>query len=115
MIVKVFVPDGRYGIVTVVTDTILLPLMLCVLNIVLILKGVTSVAKSSLLMLCGLLLGDAVGYLIWGVSSKRFLRPDGPTVTIYVYLIGYHLAATAASSALFLLVRWLKVTFGSTK
>ena len=114
-IVKLFIPDGRYGIITVVTDTVVLPLVLCGLNIVLILKGGASLAKSSLLMLCGLLLGDAVSYLLWGLSSKRLLRPDGPTVSIYAYLIGYHVAVVVASFVLFLLVKWVKVTFSSPR
>ena len=107
-IVKLFIPDGRFGRITVVTDLVILPLVLCVLNLVLLVKGVASVTKSSLLILCGLLLGDAVGYLVWGLSSKRLFSPDGPTVSVYVYLVGYHVVVVVLSFVVFLFVKWFK-------
>lgn len=90
-IVKIFIPDGRYGALTIVTDTIILPVSLVALNIAIFFSEIeASFLKCSLFMLTGLLLGNFVGYIIWGISSKNLLKPDAETAWITKSLIIYH-------------------------
>ncbi len=78
VIVKSFIPDGRYGVVTIITDLVLLPLVLLILNITIVLQKIeTSFFRCSLFMLGGLLVGDLVGYVLWGLSSKQLPHSKG--------------------------------------
>lgn len=89
-IIKIFIPDGRYGAVTIVTDMIILPVGLAAFNIVIFLNKIeASFLKCSLFMLTGLIFGNFVGYMIWGISSKNLLNPDAETVWILKSLIIY--------------------------
>lgn len=91
-IVKICIPDGRYGSLTIIVDTIALPVSLILLNIVIFLNRIeVSFLKYSLFMLGGLLLGDFIGYFIWGITSKNLFNPDAETVWVVKSLIIYHI------------------------
>jgi hypothetical protein len=107
-IVKLFIPDGRCGNLTILTDFIVLPLMLTILNIVILLNKISvSHIKCFSLMLIGLLLGNAIGYIIWGISSKRLLKPDGETLWIIKSLSIYHICYVIGIFILFVLGKYL--------
>lgn len=92
VVLKVLVPDGRYGVVTLAVDFLVLPLSLIVLNIFLIQTKVeNSLLKCSALMLAGLLLGTVVGYIIWGMTNanKSLLSPDDETLMIFQAILIY--------------------------
>ena len=93
IIVKIIIPDGRYGLLPIIiTDIIMLPITLAILNIFALAKRIeTSYVKCFSFMLLGLLLGEFTGYTIWGISSKMFFRPDGETIWIMKSLIGYQI------------------------
>lgn len=93
-IIKVLIPDGRHGTITIITDTIVLPTALMVLNIIVLVNKVSSPAKCFIFMLLGLILGDLVGYIIWGISSKNLLNPDAETIWINKSLFLYHIGFT---------------------
>ena len=87
-IVKMFIPDGRYGSITIITDMIILPATLMILNITLYLNKIEpSFLKCCLLMLIGLLIGNLIGYIIWGFSTKNLLNPDAETLWIQKSLL----------------------------
>lgn len=93
VILKILVPDGRYGVITIVVDFIILPLSLIILNIYLIQSKTESLLlKCFALMLVGSLLGNAVGYIIWGISSKNLMSPDAETLVISKAIVLYHIA-----------------------
>lgn len=92
VIVKVIVPDGRYGIITLAVDFLILPLSLIILNIYLIQsKAESSLLKCFAFMLVGLLLGNVVGYIIWGITSKMLMSPDPETILISQKIAVYHI------------------------
>ncbi len=93
VILKVLVPDGRYGVISLAVDFIILPLALIILNIYLIQSKIeSSLLKCFVLMLIGLLLGNAVGYVVWGITSKNLLSPDAETLVISKGIVLYHIA-----------------------
>jgi hypothetical protein len=93
VIIKAIIPDGRYGLVTIVTDLIVLPMLLLALNVYLLVKTIEiSYLKCFSFMLLGLLLGNLAGYIIWGISSKKLFNPDGETIWIMKSLIIYHVS-----------------------
>lgn len=102
-IIKIFIPDGRYGALTIITDIVILPLLLIMLNgVILIVKIEESFVKCCIFMMLGLVLGDLVGYVVWGISSGNLLKPDEETLHIIKSLILYHLGVVAI---LFLLIQ----------
>ena len=97
IIIKIFIPDGRMGLLTLVTDFLIIPLALLFLNIYLLnTKILLSPYKACAFMLGGLLLGDLVGYLMWGFSSKNLLSPDAETLWIVQRLVIYHIVFSIA-------------------
>lgn len=87
-----FVPDGRYSCLFP-SLVFLMPLGLLTLNTVLLFTGVErSLFKLALFSTSGLLAGDAVGYLRWGLSSGRLFYPDGETVWIQQAIITYYVS-----------------------
>ena len=108
VVTKMFIPDGRYGSLTIITDTIILPATLALLNIAFVIKNPEiSYVKYFSFMLIGLLLGDSIGYLIWGISSKNLLKPDAETLWITRSLLLYHVAAVVVVFFLLLISRSL--------
>lgn len=108
-IVKIFIPDGRYGSITIVTDTILLPIILIILNISVFLNKIeVSILKLAIFMLLGLLLGNVVGYIIWGISSKHLFNPDAETQWINKALILYHICLVAIFLSVVYIVIFLR-------
>lgn len=91
-ILRMVVPDGNYGVIAIISYTIILPLVLTILNIsIFVTKIETSFLKCSLFMLVGLFLGNIIGYMIWGISTKNFFKPDAETVWVVKSLIIYHI------------------------
>ena len=67
LVIKFFIPDGRFGSLTIVVDFIILPIGLLIMNILLVNNKVcSSFTMSCLFMLVGLLLGNLMGYFMWG-------------------------------------------------
>lgn len=94
VILKALVPDGRYGIITLAVDFIIFPLFLIILNVYLIQsKTGSSLLKCFIFMLLGSLLGDAVGYVVWGITSRNLISPDAETLVISKAIVLYHVAA----------------------
>ncbi len=90
-ITKFFIPDGRYGALTIITDTAVLPSILLALNIVLFLGRMeSSLLRCAIFMFLGLVLGNFVGYIVWGITNKSLLHPDAETVWIAKKLLVYH-------------------------
>lgn len=91
VLIKIIIPDGRFGSFTIITDLFVIPLLLLMLNIFVLMNKLSqSVWKLGSLMLCGLMLGVIVSYLIWGISSKRLLNPDAETLLVYKMLFVYY-------------------------
>ena len=96
--IKIIIPDGRYGIITIFTDLIILPFILLLLNILFFLRGIEhSILKVSFYMSSGLILGDITGYIIWGISSKKLFNPDYVTFGIIQRLLIYHIFFVATT------------------
>ena len=106
--IKFFVPDGRYGSLTIIVDTIVLPVLLIGLNAFLLLNKIElSVLRCFVLMLGGLLLGYLTGYLIWGVSHTALLNPDAETIWINRKLIFYHIFLTVILYSVIQVLRFM--------
>ncbi len=99
-IVTILIPAGRFGSLTIIVDTIILPGVLSLLNLFLVLKNIESPLRCFLFMLLGLLLGVATGYIVWGVSSKNFFTPDAETIWIIGKMITYYLSFSVIACTL---------------
>lgn len=99
------VPDGRYGLLTVLV-WFGLPIALLVFDLFLIPKTTFRVLFLCILLATvGVLLGQQTGYIIWGVSSDRLFTPDGETVWIQEALLKYNLATMSAGGLALLLIK----------
>lgn len=91
VVVKTFIPDGRFGVITVITDLVILPAALWILNLYIVAKSPgTRVAVCSLFIGIGLVSGDLAGYTIWGISNRQWFHPDAETIWILSRLVVYH-------------------------
>lgn len=69
-----------------------LPVLLCVLSIILYLRGGMAFRRipyyvSYFIIPVACLLGVGIGYFNWGISTGQLLTPDGETVSITVVLL----------------------------
>lgn len=104
-IIKIFIPDGRYGTISLSVDFVILPLVLFVLNIVIIIRKIEkSLFKCFFLMLSGLTFGQMIGYLVWGISNNRLFTPDAETIIIVKGIVLYQICATIILFVLAILV-----------
>jgi len=71
VLINLFIPDLRYGwIPIIIVQLLALPIGLTILNIGIIFKKIeASPLKCFLFMFFGLMLGNLVGYAVWGVTS----------------------------------------------
>ncbi|PIQ87554.1 MAG: hypothetical protein COV74_00335 [Candidatus Omnitrophica bacterium CG11_big_fil_rev_8_21_14_0_20_45_26] len=94
VIVKVFIPDFRYGVIpAIVSELTTVPLSLIILNAWLYHRQVEkSLFNCFVFMLIGLTSGELTGYLRWGLDSGKLLKPDNMTIffasSILAYLVG---------------------------
>ena len=86
-------------------DLIIQPLVMLFFNIYAASKSGIPFLKCGLFMLVGILLGDILGYVIWGISSKRLFHPDGETVYLYQKLIACHIGTVLIVLVLFSLLK----------
>lgn len=95
-IIRFLVSPAIYSLILGLTIWIILPLILLLLNLFIFLsKAEPSFLKCCLFMFLGLLLGDIAGYIIWGITTKQLLRPDGETIDIFRELTVYYFCLSA--------------------
>ncbi len=115
-VVKLIIPDGRYGMITIVTDLFVLPISLLLINIFLVVKRIEkSVLKLASFNLFGLALGNLTGYAVWGISRGRLFNPDGQTIYIILQLLKYHFLFVLISWAIVKLVNFLYLKFQKSR
>ncbi|WP_155324684.1 hypothetical protein [Desulfosarcina ovata] len=98
IIIKTFIPDGRYGSLTINVDLFIIPISLLILNLsALLFSKRKEFFRSFILMFFGMNIGDLVGYTIWGLSNSRLLNPDPKTILLFKGLVLYHSLFTIIS------------------
>lgn len=106
LLIKAVIPDGRYGIITILTDMVILPTVLILLNIfILVYKIEISFLRLWIFMLIGLLIGTMTGYVIWGISNSRLLRPDSETLLVNGMLLVYYGVVSSIFFVIFQIAR----------
>lgn len=116
VILFVYVFEGGYGgstltVILMWTYWVILPVTLVVVNLALFFSGVgASFLKCTFLMLSGLLLGLAIGYIRWGMTTKNLFHPDAETVALNQALAIFYISL---AGGYFLIVKVVYFMFQS--
>ena len=111
MLIGTGVSKGTYSLLLVWEAWVVLPGVLAAINLALFaLRIEQSFLRCSAFMLLGLLIAVVVGYLNWGLSTKRLLNPDGLTVSVVTELVVYYMCVVGM---LFLVVKGGQMLFGA--
>lgn len=74
--------------IQIIFNLIILPVILCGLNVILFLKGkLKSFNTLYFIMPIACILGELIGYLNWGISTGNLLKPDGETIMLTKYFV----------------------------
>jgi len=101
------VPDGRYGIISIFVHMALLPVSLVCLNAISVLRYKLSLLPAVSASLIGLVGGNLIGYIRWGISSGNLLDPDGETIWITQRILLYQLTFVLVGLLLAAFIRWI--------
>jgi hypothetical protein len=99
------IPDGRYGVISILVHLMLLPVSIICLNSISIFKGRLTILLVAGTSLVGVVCGNLIGYVRWGIYSGKIFNPDGETLWITEKIFFYQITVVFAGLVLAAFIR----------